>query len=640
MITRWKIKNFKSVRDEADLTIGPLTVFTGANSSGKSTFIQSILLMAQTIAHKQTASKSVVLNGTLMSFGEFDDIKSNIGDSQDINIKCTCEPLKDQSEWRIGRTRRFHSSRILLHKISCDISFSSQNDQNKVRPQLLSSNLSCIYSDESEHPSLATRHQPSLPHIDEVNKSKYYEAFISIENPTELSDIDDMNQARYYYRGEAMSCKVTLDKYSEKEVREDHYTAKPTGCVMRHFIPESILCDVDENKENARALATMLNDFGIFSRRFSRSRMYRRSPFSATLIKKVLDEVLEGKMDTKNIFDEKKEIHELIESISNEDRKNIEHILSDMDYGTLYNVVLSNIEKTSKDSDGIRSNVPFIIPTVIDRAITYLDGTFSSSFRYLGPLRDAPRSLYPLSPATEPHDVGLRGEHTASVLELCKEIKIKYIHPSCFENDEISVKYSSGTLEKALSDWLQYLDVAKSVESHNRGKQGHELKVGISSSVKVKKHELTHVGVGVSQVLPILVIGLLASRDTTLVFEQPELHLHPNVQILLGDFFLSLALADKQCIVESHSEHLLDQIRFRIAASSSELDLAGLTKIYFVEKNDDVSNFNEVKIDRYGNIMNWPKGFFDQSHQLASDIMRAVANRRKRDRENRNEKSA
>ncbi len=48
MITKWKVFNFKSVREETELRMAPLTVFAGVNSSGKSTFLQSILLVAQT----------------------------------------------------------------------------------------------------------------------------------------------------------------------------------------------------------------------------------------------------------------------------------------------------------------------------------------------------------------------------------------------------------------------------------------------------------------------------------------------------------------------------------------------------------------------------------------------------------------
>ncbi len=161
------------------------------------------------------------------------------------------------------------------------------------------------------------------------------------------------------------------------------------------------------------------------------------------------------------------------------------------------------------------------------------------------------------------------------------------------------------------------------------GKLGHELKVALANSEA--KHDLTHVGVGVSQVIPILVICLLAEADSTLVFEQPELHLHPKVQTLLGDFFLSMALCNKQCIVETHSEYLIDRLRFRIAAAKGH-DLTDQAKIYFVEKPGAASTFRQVEINEYGAITDWPEGFFDQSQQQAEEILKAAAMKRKASR--------
>lgn len=106
--------------------------------------------------------------------------------------------------------------------------------------------------------------------------------------------------------------------------------------------------------------------------------------------------------------------------------------------------------------------------------------------------------------------------------------------------------------------------------------------------------DLTHVGVGVSQVLPILVMCLLAEPDTTLIFEQPELHLHPKVQTLLGDFFLSMSPLGKQCVLETHSEYLINRLRFRAAASNSYV-IANRIKMYFVEKYGDSSSFRPVR---------------------------------------------
>src|SRR5439155_17344326 len=70
MIERWRLSNFKSVYEQVELPLAPLTVFAGANSSGKSTFIQSILLVAQTLT-SQVHSRPVVLNGHIIRLGKF-----------------------------------------------------------------------------------------------------------------------------------------------------------------------------------------------------------------------------------------------------------------------------------------------------------------------------------------------------------------------------------------------------------------------------------------------------------------------------------------------------------------------------------------------------------------------------------------
>jgi len=179
-------------------------------------------------------------------------------------------------------------------------------------------------------------------------------------------------------------------------------------------------------------------------------------------------------------------------------------------------------------------------------------------------------------------------------------------------------------------DWLQYLGVAESIQSSDKGKFGHELVVGLAHGKR--HHDLTHVGVGVSQVLPILVASLLAEPDTTLIFEQPELHLHPKVQTLLADFFLSMTQLSKQCILETHSEYLVNRIRFRTAAAGTSNPWLEAVKLYFVERRADGSLFREVRMNEFGAILDWPDGFFDQSQREAEAILRAAVIKRKQQR--------
>ena len=627
MITKWKVFNFKSIREETELDLGPLTIFAGANSSGKSTFIQSVLLVAQTLAHK-VGSRSVVLNGALTSLGQFDDLKSNGSVSDQITIKCTCRPLPDQ-EAAIPRRSQFAPRDAIyygprsnqLQEVACEISFdadpsSSQRDLFQIQPRLFATQLSCVSRDED---NIDQKADISIHH-----SSK---AISEIEGADGVSELGDQLRAGLAYA-------VNLDDSSMTEVKEDFRSAKPIGCMLRHFLPERIIYVIDTIEEDANAITMALQDEG------RRAMGLRRSTGREILLSEeiiaVLRDVLEGTIDFDQTFKNKyrqeslfgsgsetltfRVWNERLRGLPREERLKVQQVLRERE--DLFDRIYAAMKVSASQKQESHAFAPLRPPRLIAEATWYLDNFFASSLKYLGPLRDAPKPLYPLAPAADPYDVGLRGEHTASILELHKNKKIRYIPSANFKDPVIDRKTVTRTLEAAAIDWLQYLGVASSVQIRDQGKLGHELKVSLSNSDST--HDLTHVGVGVSQVLPILVMCLLAETDSTLVFEQPELHLHPKVQTLLGDFFLSMALCNKQCIVETHSEYFIDRLRFRIAATSPDKELNSQAKIYFVEKPSQGSSFREVMINEYGAISNWPEGFFDQSQQQAEAILTAA----------------
>lgn len=171
------------------------------------------------------------------------------------------------------------------------------------------------------------------------------------------------------------------------------------------------------------------------------------------------------------------------------------------------------------------------------------------------------------------------------------------------------------------------MGVGTQVETIDQGKLGHEFKVATSSGDST--HDLTHVGVGVSQILPILVLSLLAEQGATLIFEQPELHLHPRVQTRLADFFLSMILLKKQCIIETHSEYLINRLRY-FAASSQDKYISDNVLIYFVEKKKETSTFRPIKINEFGVIENWPEGFFDENEENSTRILKAAIKKKEK----------
>jgi predicted ATPase len=90
-----------------------------------------------------------------------------------------------------------------------------------------------------------------------------------------------------------------------------------------------------------------------------------------------------------------------------------------------------------------------------------------------------------------------------------------------------------------------------------------------------------------------------------------------------------MALLGKQCVIETHSEYLINRLRLRIASSEINIPLSPMIKIYFVEKEGDSSTFREVIVNEYGAIPEWPDGFFDQSQDEAEHILRAATAKRR-----------
>jgi len=632
MITRWRLFNFKSVKSDTSLEFGPLTIFAGPNSSGKSTWIQSLLLVSQTLSNR-VRSRSVVLNGSLTRLGQFDDLKSYGGDANEIVIGCECEPRGDspimtlEGPQTTGRRMVFYGrSTDQLKGVSCELAFdanidSPQRDLYQLQPQLYSCRVGATVrgEDNVDSKSWIELRRASLASADSVaDKIRT----LNLEEP----DNDVVKKS--------LELDVSLDEDSPQDIKSEYATAEPVGCFTRHYLPETLGLRINLAEEEARAMVSAICEE---SPRGLRRRM---GPDRDVAIPEQVIAVLMEMLGPELMSEVLPETHQ-----ANLDIGQTPSSVTLRGWSTQVRRLpvgrRSEIRKRIQTAPGLTAKLVaafkegkptrFIVipnqpPSDVMGGIMYLDYFFTNAMKYLGPLRDEPKALYPLATGIDPSDVGLRGEYTAAVLDLHKGKRIRYLPTSSFQSPDVKPTTSVRTLEAAVTDWLFYFGVAESVVTADKGKLGHELKVvppGLT-----QPHDLTHVGVGVSQVLPILVMCLLAEPDTTLVFEQPELHLHPKVQTLLGDFFLSMSLLGKQCVLETHSEYLINRLRFRAAAEKDKGEFSKAMKMYFVEKRGDTSIFRPVVVNEFGAIPDWPDGFFDQSQSEAEQILRAATRKR------------
>lgn len=120
---------------------------------------------------------------------------------------------------------------------------------------------------------------------------------------------------------------------------------------------------------------------------------------------------------------------------------------------------------------------------------------------------------------------------------------------------------------------------------------------------------LSDVGFGISQFLPIIVADLQLGKDSTLFIAQPEIHLHPKIQAQFGDYIIDRILKEnKNYIIETHSEYLINRIRLAIVKNSiEEKDL----KSYYIDNNGTKARHYDLKFLKNGQIKNAPKSFFD-----------------------------
>ena len=119
---------------------------------------------------------------------------------------------------------------------------------------------------------------------------------------------------------------------------------------------------------------------------------------------------------------------------------------------------------------------------------------------------------------------------------------------------------------------------------------------------------LVDVGYGVSQILPILVEVLNAEKNTILLIQQPEVHLHPKAQSELASFLFGVAYVKKiKIIIETHSDYIVDRVRTEIR------DLENYKKedatIVFFDRSSKGINVHQIELDDNGNIINAPKGY-------------------------------
>jgi predicted ATPase len=235
---------------------------------------------------------------------------------------------------------------------------------------------------------------------------------------------------------------------------------------------------------------------------------------------------------------------------------------------------------------------------------------FSDGFQYLRADRVNPSVTYPKSQ----HAVGTR-RFLGSRGEFAGHFLLEYGDdpigcPSLADPDTLQA-------DKLLSQtnaWMRRFspDVTLDVENIRRTDL-----VQLKYSYRTKgigggggQFRATNVGFGLSYSLPIVVACLSAKPTDLLLIENPEAHLHPEGQLVMGDLLARASAAGVQVIVETHSDHVLNGIRLAVKRGTLKATDTGFR---FFQRNDvGAAEIKKPTIGQDGMLSEWPSGFFTQ----------------------------
>ena len=290
----------------------------------------------------------------------------------------------------------------------------------------------------------------------------------------------------------------------------------------------------------------------------------------------------------------------------NWNRKGIKY--ENLDIGTFDEIHQNSDQKNCYGKTSNMSN------PLIFKFTSAFEEQFSRIF-YLGPIRAHPLRQYHWE-GSHPEDIGRLGDKMIDAL-LSARVDRKTI-----QHDDGDV-----SIEEKISEWLREMNLASTFILERIEQQG-----GKDYDVRIQMYEngpkiaLTDMGYGLSQFLPVLVLCYYAPEGSTLILEQPGIHLHPMVQSQLADLLIEVVNERKlQILVESHSEHLLNRLQRRIAEEKINVDQ---TTLYFCRNDNGVSQIEHLNIDEFGNISNWPENFF--GNEMGDLFERAEAEMKRR----------
>lgn len=268
---------------------------------------------------------------------------------------------------------------------------------------------------------------------------------------------------------------------------------------------------------------------------------------------------------------------------------------------------------------------PFIknvIPNIL--SITRIISNQYNGINYIAPLRNVPERTYLINKNVE--SVGVNGENAPILLAKYKKQLITTDMYCPWTNKyEINENgYVTAKLEQIVQQWLNYFELGKlDILGDKSG----------TVSLRLNDQNIVDVGFGASQILPIIIQGIFMDKEQTLLIEQPEIHLHPKMELQMADFLIAIAETGRNVIIETHSDHIKNRLLRRIIEDDSRSLQKNINMFFIKQETQGIAKSIPIIIDDEYGIQEIPDGFFDQAANEQLELMKAGILKREKIRE-------
>jgi predicted ATPase len=559
-ITAIEIENFKGISERVRVDLKPITLLFGANSAGKSTILHALLYMKDVLERRNLDAITTPVSGRALDLGGF----RNFVHGQDLNRTVRIALFMDLTGGELPEMATTYELPSALSPAAESRVEQLYRRQSDILDSIQSAKVEIeVRWNEESHKPVSFAYTLGLNGSD----------LIRIERESE-----ELKVAKFDWCNAAVSRPPTDE---ERQLRRQ----------LR-------LWDLEEDRESTREQ----QDEPVPSLPDILPRFYKKRSVFLGLkqhwLRKHQDPIPDfSVMETLN----------LPESDSDFEQRRGDYKPSDVDY-------IEIAKMRAWEGTAFLARLIFGPGKLVQ---DWLQG-----LRYIGPLRARPPRESTPSGELSDWSEGLAAWKALESEGNSSEL-IDQVSQWLAGNDRLNSGYKLERKHLAQVDADAFqnavdgdIDRARLLDLLNEAPKSTQIKL-IEKRTGLKL-DPSDVGVGISQVLPIIV-GAVVPGGSVVAIEQPELHIHPAMQVALGDLFIEGATKrGMSFLIETHSEHLILRLLRRVRETSDGELPPSLPpvkpediSVVYVDKDERGMRIASLPIDETGEFTErWPRGFF------------------------------